>query len=43
MLMNVISGIVGFILGGICGIATMCLMFISGEESRREEERENME
>lgn len=32
MLMNVISFIVGCIIGGIAGITTMCLLFVASNE-----------
>ena len=31
---------IGVFVGGIIGVTAMCVFFVSGEESRREERRE---
>ena len=35
-----IAFIIGTMVGGVIGVVTMCLCVVSGEESRREEQRE---
>ena len=38
--MNWVSFGIGLFLGGMLGVFIMCLCFVSGEESRREEQME---